>query len=48
LTALRDTIRRQRLAKKEAARTAMDKAALDTVAVQWLAALASIRTAAGL
>lgn len=48
LTALRNTIRVQRLAKKEAARTAANKAALDTVAAQWAAALAAIRTGAGL
>jgi hypothetical protein len=48
LATLRDTIRAHRLAKKEAARTAANKAALDTVAAQWSAALASIRAAAGL
>lgn len=48
LTALRDTIRAQRLAKKEAARTAANQAALDTVAAQWATALATIREAAGL
>jgi hypothetical protein len=48
LVALRDTIRAQRLAKKEAARLALDAAALDTVSGQWAAALAAIRSAAGL
>jgi hypothetical protein len=48
LIALRELIREKRLACKEPARTAADKVALDTVASQWAAALASIRTSAGL
>lgn len=48
LTTLRDNIRAQRLAKKEAARVATTKTALDTIAAQWSAALAALRTAAGL
>lgn len=48
LTNLRETIRAQRLAKKEAARAAGTEAALATVVTQWAGALAAIRTAAGL
>jgi hypothetical protein len=48
LVALREMIRAQRLTKKEEARLAPDGAALDTVSGQWAAALATIRSAAGL
>lgn len=47
LAGLRDMIRAQRLAKKEAARGALTKTSLATVAAQWAGALAAIRAAAG-
>lgn len=48
LAGLRDIIRAQRLAKKEAARAASGEAALAIVSEQWAGALAAIRAAAGL
>lgn len=48
LTALRDTIRAQRLAKKEQARAATDATGVNAAAVAWAGALVAIRTAAGI
>jgi hypothetical protein len=48
LTALRDTIRAQRLAKKEQARAATDAAGVNAAIVAWAGALVAIRTAAGI
>jgi hypothetical protein len=48
LSMLRDRIRAQRLAHKQAARRAATAAQLDEVAGQWRAALAAIRATAGL
>lgn len=48
LAGLRDVIRAQRLAKKEAARAAANQVALGAVSAQWAGALAAIRAAAGI
>ena len=48
LTALRDMIRAQRLAKKEQARAATDAAGVAAASAAWAASLAAIRAVAGL
>ena len=47
LAGLRDALRAQRLSKKELAKAAADQNALNTVMSQWGAAIAAIRTSAG-
>lgn len=48
LATLRDTLRAQRLSKKELAKVTTSQTALDLVVSQWNQALAAIKTSAGL